>query len=293
MIRHRLFGAAHIDRIGIVDGPAQAGQSNPGTMREAPGGAALNVASSLARLGAAVSLSSIVSNDAAGARIREAVDARGIEWSNLHGDASLPTASYTALLDRNGDLLLALADMQIYDNARVMDGAAHPQDWMLVDANLPATAIAEIVKMPWAHRTAMTVSAAKAHRLRPVLADFNLLMTNRAEAAVLCDVSPDMPLSDLAAILFDKGCRRAVISDGANPLCYLEDGACGTLDIPKTEISDVTGAGDALTAGTLFALGGGATFADALSTGIRTAQAILTVPGPYRPDLATASGVRP
>jgi len=291
VIRHRLFGAAHLDRIGRASGPAALGQSNPGTMRETPGGAALNVASSLAALGAPVTLCSAVGSDNAGALISEATTARGIEFLDLSKNSTRPTATYTAILDASGDLITALADMEIYDAIQVEQGAVSRGEWLHLDANLSEPTLAALLDEPAAHRSAMTVSVAKANRLRGHLSKLDVLFTNRAEAARLCEVPTDTGLADLAAELSAQGTRRAIITDGPRSIAVLDAGDLTETPVPTCEVTSVTGAGDALTAATLFALGKGQPLSAAVRLGIQAAQAILAVDGPYRADLAQAIGV--
>jgi len=293
VIRHTLFGAAHIDRIGVFSGAALPGKSNPGTVRETVGGAALNVASSLAALGAQVSLSSAISTDEAGAQICRIATERRIKLQALPCSAVHPTATYTALLGTDGELIIALADMEIYAAAIVEQAVIAGEDWLTVDANLPADAIGALLQKPSAHVAGMTVSAAKAGRLRPHLDRLDLLFTNRAEAAALVDAPVDEPLETLARTIAARGCRRAVISDGERPLAVIDNGAFAELSVAGAAVVDVTGAGDALAAGTLFALGKGASFIDAVQTGIAASHAVLARRGSYRGDLADLIGITP
>ena len=290
MIRHHLFGAAHIDRIGTLGGATVLGASNPGKFSETVGGAALNVASLLAALGAQVSLSSVVGNDPAGDHVRAVANARGVVFHAAAGAATLPTATYTGLLDQAGDLIIALADMEIYASVQAGSLQSGPDDWLLFDANLPPSVIAAGLERPAGHRAAMTVSAAKAPRLRPHLHRLDLLLTNRAEAAALLDAPVSGGGLALAQSLGACGCPRAVLSDGAQPVTVLEDGHCFSLPVPFAAVKDVTGAGDALAAGTLFALGKGAPLADAVHVGLAAARAIVAHTGPYRADLSDVIG---
>lgn len=290
MIRHHLVGAAHLDRIGRTTSAAVLNQSNPGQFAEAPGGAALNVASSLRALCADVKLSSILGEDSAALKIAEAMDTRGVEISIQRSSDGAATASYTAILDGAGDLVIALADMDIYQSMTAGAVEIGPDDWLAFDANLPAATIEVISHCPSAHRAGLTVSAAKADRLRPVLGCLDVLFTNRAEAAALCGLSDGVPIADLANGLAALGIRKAVISDGASPVCVLDEGINSSVAVPWTDVYDVIGAGDALAAGCLFALSQGNSIVDAVEIGVKAARAILRVNGPYRADLAKAIG---
>jgi pseudouridine kinase len=261
-------------------------QSNPGQFKETPGGAALNVSSSLKALGADVKLSSILGEDRAGYAITDAMNARGVELAAQSSPDGATTACYTAIIDPTGDLIIALADMDIYDKLLAQTVEIERTDWLTVDANLSLSTIEAVTTRTAAHKAALTVSAAKAARLRPVLDRLDVLFTNRAEAAVLCALAPDTPMPNLANALAALGTRRAVISDGASSICVLDQRETAFVDVPPTDGLDVTGAGDALAAGCLFALGQNASMLKAVNLGVRTAQAILTVSGPYRADLA-------
>ena len=291
MIHYRLFGAAHLDRIGQTKDRAALGQSNPGTMREAPGGAALNVASVFAALGARVTLNSAVGADAAGVRVQAEITSRGIEFGLLASELGHATAIYTAILDADGELITALSDMQIYAGVTVGGELTSAEDWVHVDTNLLQGVIGTVLAQTAAHRSAMTVSAAKAPRLREHLSALDLLFTNRTEAAALCDVPTETRPRDLAAELAKRGSRRAIITDGSAPIGLLDAGAVTEISIPPCAVKSVTGAGDALTAATLFALGRGEPLAAAIQLGIQAAQATLAVDGPYRADLAQVIGV--
>jgi len=282
-----LVGAAHVDRYGRCDGPPVAGGSNPGRVAAMPGGAAFNVASSLAAFGAQATLHSILGEDAEAGILREAAAARGVGL-RAQVSAAHPTATYTSIVGPDGALVIALADMAVYgalDPGAVAGiGAAR---WLLVDANPAPDAIAALLNGGAQATAAMTVSSAKAGRLRPVLDRIGILFTNRAELAALCGRDADAPVPDLLHRFRALGGQRAVVTDGAADAWTVEGGAVLRHPVPPApEITDVTGAGDALTAGCLFALMAGRSLAEAVPSGIRAAQAVLAVHGPWRADIA-------
>ncbi len=87
------------------------GTSNPGTVVTGLGGVARNVARNLAHLGCGVLLCSRVGDDDAGRRVL----AQPLDTSLITVSAVCPTASYTAVLKRCGELVIGLADMDVYD----------------------------------------------------------------------------------------------------------------------------------------------------------------------------------
>ena len=284
-----LVGAAHIDRYGRCDLPPIPGGSNPGRFVNMPGGAAFNVASSLRALGANVCLHSILGAGADAACIRAAAVARGVDL-RARTAPDHATATYTSIIGPDGELVIALADMAIYgalDPALV--AGAGDGNWLLVDANLTPDTLATLLDRASDRTVAMTVSCAKAARLRPSLGRIEVLFTNRAELAALCRQPADTPMDTLLQQFRALGGRGAVVTEGAANIWTVEDGEIRQHPVPPAPRPvDVTGAGDALTAGCLIALMAGRSIGEAVPSGIRAAQAVLAVHGPWRSDLAAA-----
>ncbi len=282
---HMTFcGGGHWDRIGRSYDPIIADASNPGRFIERPGGAALNVASVFASLGGTAFLASAISDDQAGGSVRACLRERGIE-AGLQVIEGENTASYTALLQPDGSLLAALADMNVY--GRFDPDKVNAPDAIFVDTNLTETAISSLLKRHRGFAAAASVSRAKARRLLPVLDQIDLLFTNKGEAAALCNLQEDTEAAVMADKLLKSGCRAVIISQGPGSV-YRHDGSIGEqISVPSIDhVVDVTGAGDALAGGTLSELAKGVRLDEAIATGITVASAIVKIEGPWRPDLA-------
>ena len=110
------------------------------------------------------------------------------------------TPSYTALIDRDGELIAGFADMALYElafakqlrrsKAREVIAAA---DAILCDANLPAAALERLVALAAGKPVfAIAISPAKAVRLTPVLSRLaHCLFMNRREAVALAGDGAD------------------------------------------------------------------------------------------------------
>ncbi len=109
------IGAAHIDRIVRLDAPAVPGASNPGRTTSRAGGVIRNAAETAARLGVGVRLVTRVGADAEAARVRDSLSGLPVTFAPLAVRSDVPTASYTAVLDPRGDLVIGLADMAAYE----------------------------------------------------------------------------------------------------------------------------------------------------------------------------------
>ena len=284
-------GASNLDRICRLDSMMNDGASIPGRVTEFPGGAGLNVTSILASLGVQVTFASVLGADTGADALRAAMNDRGIATHLQVVDAA--SASYTAILQPDGDLVVAVNDMDIYrkfDAAALDDDIAGlgASDWMVVDANLEQSALEQISRNS-CQFAALTVSSAKAPRLRDLCDRIDLFFTNRREALVLSGEDADGSMDLSLRALPKLGVKRAVISDGKNPVVVLDGETSDKITVPDLRaVRDVTGAGDALAAGTLWRLMAGEDLCDAVRAGIAAAQAILQVDGPWREDLADA-----
>lgn len=274
------IGGAHIDVRAHAVGPVVPGSSNPVTTHRGFGGVARNVAENLARLGERVRLVGRVGTDSDGDAVVGAMAALGVETGGVGRSARRPTASYTALLDPDGELVIALADMGIYDELTVgalADGLAAAADcpvWFL-DANLPRSTLAALAEAapPETLVAVDTVSVAKAYRVAAILDRVDLLFANADEAAALVgrEVRHPLDVCEASAVLHRMGARRLVMGRGGAGICLADARAERFLPALPAAIADVTGAGDALVAGTLHGLMAGRSLADAATWGLAAA----------------------
>jgi len=257
------IGAAHIDIKAHLTGEVHNASSNPARTVRTPGGVAGNVARNLGRLGLPVTLFSVVGDDPAGRTLLGELHAASVDTSGVRRSPGPPTASYLAILDREGRLLLAAADMEVYD---VLDPAWADRvgpalgefDAWVIDANLPAATISHLIRhVGKAHLLADPVSVAKAPRLAGALARVDVLFPDRAEALALAGLPPEgeAPVVAAATALRRRGVRRVVVSLGSRG-AYLDDGVMPRQvpALPARSVVDVTGAGDAQIAGYVYGL---------------------------------------
>ncbi|WP_099866648.1 carbohydrate kinase family protein [Pararhizobium haloflavum] len=284
MTRILVIGGAHVDRRATLSGPTEMHASNPGTWREETGGGAFNATRALSRLGADVCLVAPRGGDIHGVAVSDAAAAAGIDDRPITFlDRATPT--YTAILDEHGDLVVALADMALYDlfgprqfDRRSMREAIVSADHVLVDANLPARTIERLAARcgefgrPLA---AIAISPAKVMRLEGVLPSLSVLFLNEREAAALADRAAARP-QDWPAILRQCGLRAGIVTRGAMPAIAFDGHQAWMVEPPlRQHVVDVTGAGDALAAATLVGLIAGMALPQALRRGCAAASHVV------------------
>lgn len=292
-MRAIILGAAHIDRIGFASAAATA-TSAPGRVRRSFGGVAYNVAVGLAALGERPELVSAVGSDPDGQDLLRDLGSRSVGTALMSVVPDRATAAYHAIINADGTLLGAVADMEIYEtltDAHVTPLAAPIAEAgiVFVDANLPPETLCRIADMDRSGLlVANTVSIAKASRLGAVMTRLDVLFTNRDEARVLATDGETSPgdAAGCAAALCERGVGAAIVSHGAAPVALAQRGGEGPGDVERTTVPvpparpvDETGAGDALIAGTLFGLLKGRDLANALTVGVAAARTCIESAG--------------
>ena len=252
-------------------------------MTRRPGGVARNVAVLLGRAGVPCRFISVVGDDAAGHELMAELGAAGIDTSAMVLDAAGRTGTYLAIHDEAGELVSAISDLGLYDGFVLPQAAlaASGDPLVFADANL---AVGELGRLAAAHGDRLVVDAisrAKAPRLRPLVDSGAMFICNLPSAELLVGHSVNRPV-EAAERLATAGARRAVVTGGSKPLAILENGRITELAPQPTEVVDVTGVGDAQTAGLLLALSAGVSLVAAIGVGMAAARAALATAGALR-----------
>lgn len=275
-----VVGGCHQDVLGRSSAAYEPATSCPGIVTRRPGGVARNVAVLLGRAGAPCRFVSVVGDDAAGRELVAELAMAGIDTSAMIVGGSGRTGTYLAIHDEAGELVSAISDLSLYDSFVLPRTAFDGSDNALVfaDANLAA---GELRRLADAHGDRLVVDAisrAKAPRLKPFVSSGALFICNLPSAELLVDHPVTRPI-EAAERLLDAGARRAVITGGSKPLAILEEGRISELAPRPTEVIDVTGVGDAQTAGLLLALAAGVPLIGAVEVGMAAARAALATAG--------------
>jgi pseudouridine kinase len=293
-----VVGGANLDLKARSAAPVELGTSNPGSSVSAPGGVGRNIAENLARLGTPAYLVGVVGTDALGERLLAQTAAAGVRTELVHR-TPLPTGTYTAVLDSDGELVVAIADMAAtealdpaaVDRAGEVVGTA---GLVVLDGNLAPETLRHALDRAAAARARVVlepVSVPKAARMRAALDPSRPVYAatpNRDELAALSGLPADTDdrLVTAARALHDRGVALVWVrlGEGGSVLSDAQGGVAHVRAF-RAEVVDVTGAGDATLAGFCHALLAGAEPAAAARFG--HAAAALTVASAHtvRPDL--------
>ena len=293
-----VIGASGLDVIGRIETAIQPGTSNPASIRASLGGSARNVAENLARLGQPVSLISAVGNDRSGREILAQAKRAGVDVSACLRSKSLPTGSYMGVLNALGGLEFAADDMRVISqitpahlrsHEKLIDHAAV----IVLDANLPEDTLEFIIEAAGQRNIpicADPTSSTLALRLLPHLPRIRLLIPSSGEAGVLTGKSfqpADAEAATAAARhLVGLGVGIVLITLAEFDVVYATAETSGHIPAMHAQVSDPTGAGDALTAAFIFALLNEIPLDDAIRLGVSAATLTLRAPGAVAPGLS-------
>ncbi|TFW32441.1 carbohydrate kinase [Massilia horti] len=294
------IGAANIDRKLRAEDSLAMGTSNPARQSESFGGVARNIAENLARLGAPVALTTAVGIDAAGAALLAHAHKLGIDTGATLKLPGASSGTYTAVLDHDGEMAVALADMALYD-ALTPDFFAVSQQQranaalVVADLNLPLDAVQALITeaaQGEVQLVIVAVSEPKMNRLPASLHGVRLLILNEGELAARAGrvLESDADIAAACQELRAQGAQDLIVTRGARGVLYTIGDGIEHLPVPATSVVDVTGAGDAFAAAVCWSLHrGDGDLALACRRGVRLSTLTLGCNHTVCPDLTPNS----
>ena len=255
-----VVGGVNVDIGGRSFVPLVAADSNPGKVSVSLGGVGRNIAHNMTLLGLEVRLLTAYGNDLNGQRVAASCAELGMDMTHALQIPGANTSTYLYLTDPDGEMALAVSDMEIckeitpaylasklplLQNARVV----------VADANIPAESLQYLAENCTAPLFVDPVSTIKAVKLQPILHRIHTLKPNRLEAELLSGVrirtKEDMVRA--ADVLLNMGVQRLFISLGADGVLAADKNEKLWLsNIPGTMVN-TTGCGDAFTAALVWA----------------------------------------
>lgn len=291
------IGGANVDQKFYIKDKAQLGTSNPVNVSQTVGGVARNIAENLGRLGMDVSLISASGADKDWSIIEEASG----HYMKLEGVTQFPgsaTGSYTAVLDTEGEMIIALANMEIYDAITPEFLQQHESllsraKSIVVDLNCPKESVHFLCRTAGKYGVPIfliPVSGPKMARLPEELDGVTWLITNRdeSEAYLQQEIRNDEDWRKAVGNWLERGVENVVITNGKEG-SMIGNKAEGIFHIPAfstKEVADVTGAGDAFSSAVVYSWLEGKSLTDIAKAG--SANAVKTLESPYtvRQDLS-------
>ncbi|SHJ66978.1 carbohydrate kinase family protein [Parasporobacterium paucivorans] len=254
-----VIGGANMDIGGRSDHPLIQKDSNPGRVTMSLGGVGRNIAHNSALLGLNVKLLTALGDDLNAQKIKDHCRQVQIDISSsiIIPDAS--TSTYLFINDHDGDMALALSDMNIYSyitsgslsrQMELINGAG----LVIIDTNIPAQSIEFLLDHCNVPVFADPVSRTKAERLLPVIGKLHTVCPNILEAEILSGVKINNPEDILLAAsrLLESGLSQVFITRGSDGVYCANGNETFQQPTLTTNIVNATGAGDAFAASLAF-----------------------------------------
>jgi len=258
-----VIGAAGIDTKGYASAPLESGTSNPGKIKSSSGGVARNISENLSRLGQDVILLSAIGNDPPGERVLKRLQKSGIDTANLLVVDNRRTSAYIALYDEHKALIHSIDDMSVLDAISAQyiyrqRSLIHKADMVVMDGNLSIAVISSVIKQAAAKKVPVAVdptSVSLADKIIPHLANLYMVTPNAAEAEVLTGqrVKTRGQAIKAAHSLVALGVDIVVVTLGEKGVVYATSDTSGHIPALSTNVVDMTGASDAMSAAIVFA----------------------------------------
>ncbi|SEN77929.1 Sugar or nucleoside kinase, ribokinase family [Mesobacillus persicus] len=257
------IGGANIDRKFYLKDKAQLGTSNPVKSNQSPGGVARNIAENLGRLGMESVLLTACGGDSDWKFIEDS-SSLYMDLNSVAQISGMATGSYSAVLDSSGDLIIALADMDVYDS--ISTEVVQQQERLLsnakcivADLNCPKETLQFIAQFANAHDVPLAfipVSSPKMNRLPDELSGVTWLITNRDESETFfnCKVESKEEWIQIVEKWLALGISNVVVTNGKEGAMFgnKEEGIFHQPAIETEQVVDVTGAGDAFSSAVIF-----------------------------------------
>ena len=291
-----VIGGANIDIAGVSHADIRMKDSNPGKITFSSGGVARNIAENLARLGVETIFLSCVGNDEFGDRILEECRSSGVDISHVKVSRDYPTSIYLSLHDKNGEMKLAVNDMEgVSDiNRDYLD--AHTEilqraSVIVADTNLEENVIEYLLtrydRIPFFFDA---VSAAKVIKLSRFLGRIHTLKPNRLEAEILTGIKleNDRDQDKAMDFLLEKGVKQVFISLGEEGIYYGNSEKRTFLKSFPVEVVSSTGSGDAFMGGLVHSYLTEGTIDHAAQSASCAAHLALQCPGAVYKEISAA-----
>ena len=223
------IGGANIDRRYLVKDKMIQGTSHNVQSRTNVGGVARNVAENLGRLEEKVMLFSVTGNDTEWKMIENQSE----HFMNLKAVDRIegcPTGTFMEVIDMNGEMVLGLAEVDIFDKMMPEWLSKHlsvlkRSKYIIADLNCPKDTIEFLNSFAIKYNipiALMTVSVQRLNNLPDYLGGIKVLVTKHNETAAYFDmeVETDEDLKDAVKKWLDKGPEHVFISKGNAKIAY-------------------------------------------------------------------------
>ncbi len=249
-----VIGGANMDYKARLQKDARLKECNPGRVDAFYGGVGRNIAENLGRLHVPTAFFGVCGEDAHGRALEGHLKRLGIA---VYGPKSEKSSVFMAVVENDGDMMIGVSDMEgmkkiTPESLRRYDKDIRKAEALVLECNLPEDALHHIFET-YGEKTFYVdgVSAAKVPKIRPYLSRIHTLKLTERETHELCGDIGD--LNDKVSWCLKQGVQRVFVSMGERGFLYQSHEGTRFVKALNVNVSETSGAGDALMAGIVYA----------------------------------------
>ena len=246
-----VIGGANIDISGTSISSLNPNDSNPGNITTSLGGVARNIAENLSRLDVKVEFITVMGDDSYSEEIKKDCREHNISIGNSEIIQNENTSKYLCINDENGEMQLAISDMEIYkyitpEFLKEKLEIINKSRACVVDTNIPQVSLEFLMDNCVAPIFLDTVSIKKTEKIKDSLHNIHTLKPNILEAEILSNtkIKSEEDLEVATKIILNKGVKQIFVSLGSKGVYFTNGVLQGRLPSITQDIVNTTGAGD-------------------------------------------------
>lgn len=279
-----IIGGANVDIYITSYSSIILNNSNPAKEYKCYGGVARNICENLVRLKEDVKFISIVGNDEDGHSILEHLKQLGADVSECSISLNHSTSKYYALLDKNNDMYVAMVCMDIlndlsYNKLSFLESIVQKNDIVVLDTNFKEEIIAELLTKVKGIKIVDAISQSKIKKIKNYMEYIDVLKPNIYELEELYGQKIDSKEKFLKACQFvhHQGIKHLFVTLNKDGAYYYGDKGQYYFKNDDVDVVNATGAGDAFSAGIVYAFNHHFTILDTLKFASKMACETLKV----------------
>lgn len=283
-----VLGSALVDISAKSFQPLTPNDSSPGKTTMHSGGVGRNIAETLARLNANVSLITNMGDDVFAKKMLDELQHVGVNTSYIQ-QLSGPSSTYTSIFNNEGELLYGISDVKFADIVPQHISKALEEADVLVFSSNHSPEITQALIQKYRDKIIVVdpISIAKCQVYLDVLPCIHTLKCNVLEAEAFTNLKiktlDDIP--KVAQAILNLGVKRVFITLGQDGSYYSNGTQSGFVASISTEVINVSGAGDAFTSGLIFGILQNFNLEETVSFATYLAKTALESEKPVNPNL--------
>ncbi|MDX9692226.1 MAG: PfkB family carbohydrate kinase [Acholeplasmataceae bacterium] len=270
------IGGANLDYTFRLEDPFTLGTSNPVQSSISYGGVIRNVADNLSRLNHKVSLMTVLGDDLSGEDLLS-YSRKTMEVFACDKIKNETTGSYYAVIDKNGNMNVGLADMSInrhMNRSWILEHKRHlnMSDWLIADTNISKDGLEALIEYAALEHKKLAIIGVSGPKMKHVpdhIKGVEIIICNLDESQSYFKTD-EQNLDALIQMWIKKDIKKVIITNGKNGSIYYDGSQIGyqkAYIVNEDRVVDVTGAGDAFSSAVLHGLIKGETLAQSIKYG--------------------------